>query len=42
MSAVYSYKQETAALHALPPNVRDDIASRAPEAWLFGDKGARS
>jgi predicted TIM-barrel fold metal-dependent hydrolase len=42
MSAVYSYKQEADALHALPPNVRDDIASRAPEAWLFGDKGARS
>jgi predicted TIM-barrel fold metal-dependent hydrolase len=42
MSAVNSYKQEADALHALPPNVRDDIASRAPEAWLFGDKGARS
>jgi predicted TIM-barrel fold metal-dependent hydrolase len=42
MSAVFSYDQEADALHALPPDVRDDIASRAPEAWLFGERGARS
>lgn len=40
MSAVYSYKQEADALHALPQRIRDDVASRAPEAWLFGDRGA--
>ena len=40
MSAVYSYKQEVDALHALPPRVRDDIAGAAPESWLFGERGA--
>ena len=39
MSAVCLYKQEA---DALPPNVCDENAGRAPEDWLFGDKGARS
>ena len=41
LSMVFSYEQEAAVLHALPPRVRDDMAGAAPEAWLFGDKGAR-
>jgi predicted TIM-barrel fold metal-dependent hydrolase len=40
MAAVHTYKQEADALHGLPPRVRDDMASRAPETWLFGEKGA--
>ena len=32
---------EADALHALSPRVRDDIASRAPESWLFGENGSR-
>jgi predicted TIM-barrel fold metal-dependent hydrolase len=38
MSAIHTYKQEADALHALPLRVRDDIAGRAPEEWLFGDR----
>jgi hypothetical protein len=38
---VFSYEQEAAVLHALPPHVRDDMAGSAAAAWLFGGKGAR-
>ncbi len=41
MSAVYSYQQEADVLHALPPRVREGMASYAPERWLFGDKAVR-
>lgn len=34
--AVYSYRQEAAALHALPAAVKRRIATAAPEAWLWG------
>ena len=40
LSMVFTYEQEAAVLHALPPRVRDDMAGAAPEAWLFGGKGA--
>ena len=40
LSMVYSYKQEADVLHALPEGVRDDMASVAPNAWLFGERGA--
>ncbi|MGB7157797.1 MAG: amidohydrolase family protein [Tepidisphaeraceae bacterium] len=38
MEAIHTYKQEADALHALPPGVRDDMASAAPQAWLFGER----
>ncbi len=41
MAAVYSYQQEADVLHALPPSVREDMASAAPVAWLYGTRGAR-
>jgi predicted TIM-barrel fold metal-dependent hydrolase len=36
MRVIYSYAQEAAVLHALPPEVKEQIASKAPYAWLFG------
>ena len=41
LSMVYSYRQEAEVLHALPERVRNDMASVAPNAWLFGDRGAQ-
>lgn len=41
IAMVYSYSEEAGVLHALSPRVRDDMAGAAPEAWLFGDRGAR-
>ena len=41
LSMVYSYRQEADVLHALSERVRDDMASVAPSAWLFGDRVAR-
>ncbi len=37
MRIIYSYADEAALLHALPSAVRQQIASAAPEAWLFGN-----
>ncbi len=39
LTAVYGYRQEADVLHALSPRVRMDMASLAPEAWLFGERG---
>jgi len=36
MKLMYSYRDETDVLHALPPAVQGSIAGTAPEAWLFG------
>ncbi len=41
IAMVFSYREEADVLHALPSRVRDDMANAAPEAWLFGDRGAR-
>lgn len=33
---MFSYREEVDVLHALPEAAQVDMASRAPEAWLFG------
>jgi predicted TIM-barrel fold metal-dependent hydrolase len=42
MQTVHTYKQEADVLHALALRVRDDMASAAPQAWLFGQRGRRN
>lgn len=39
---VYSYGDEADVLHGLPKEVREDMAGRAPEAWLFGEEAKPS
>ena len=34
---IFSYREEADVLHALPENVKQDMAVRAPRAWLFGE-----
>lgn len=36
---VHDYRSEAAALAALPQVVEQDMSTRAPVAWLFGDEG---
>jgi predicted TIM-barrel fold metal-dependent hydrolase len=35
---LFTYKQEADVLYALPESLTRQIAKRAPEAWLFGEK----
>lgn len=37
LAIVNSYRGEAAVLHELPAFLRDQMASTAPEAWLFGE-----
>jgi hypothetical protein len=39
---MFSYKLEADVLHALPPDVKQSMASDAPRKWLFGDKEPKS
>jgi len=38
MAVIYSYEEEAAVLHELPGDIKRNIASDAPEAWLFGGR----